>query len=94
MSYRIEYDGRTDRYEVAREGRSRLPFLVTATFCLFVLLTLAFWKEGTEQIKSLLIPGDDALTVQAFQNMANDLRSGAEIADAVYAFCRCVIRIE
>lgn len=91
MSYRIEYDGRIDKYEVVRNTKSRFPGLVTAAFGLFLLLTLCLWQEGAEQFKSILIPGEDAVTVQAFYNMTNDLRSGAGIRDAVYIFCQSVI---
>lgn len=44
-----------------------------------------------QKFRSFLIPGEDAVTVQAFQNMTDDLRSGATLGDAVEAFCRFVI---
>lgn len=91
MSYRIEYDGRIDKYEVVPEYRSRLPYFLAAFFCLFLLLTVVFWQEGWEQLKSILIPGEDEITVQAFLNMTDDLRSGAGMRDSIYTFCRSVI---
>lgn len=91
MSYRIEYDGRIDKYELVRNTTSRFPWLLAAAFGLFLLLTLCFWQEGTDQLKSILIPGDDTVTVQAFCNMTNDLRSGAGIRDAMYTFCQSVV---
>lgn len=91
MSYRIVYDGRIDKYEAVRNETSLFPVLLAAAFGLFLLLTLCLWQEGAEQLKSILIPGEDVVTLQAFRNMANDLRSGAGLEDAVYTFCRCVI---
>lgn len=91
MSYRIEYDGRIDKYEVVQDTTSRFPVLLTAAFGLFLLLTLCFWQEGAEQLISFLIPGEDAVTVQAFYNMTNDLRSGAGVREAANTFCQSVI---
>lgn len=91
MSYRIEYDERIDKYELVRNETSLFPKMLTASFGLFLLLTFCLWQEGAELLKSILIPGDDVVTVQAFRNMTNDLRSGAGLEDAVYTFCRCVI---
>lgn len=91
MGYRIEYDGRIDKYEVTKEYPWRFPILVFGIFLLFTLLTYKFWPEGSEQLRKMLIPGDDSVTVQAFHNMTDDLRSGASVSEAVYAFCRYVI---
>lgn len=91
MGYRIEYDGRINQYEIVEHRKSRLPFLLSASFMLFILVTLVFWQDGAEYLKFVLIPGENAVTVQAFRNMTNDLRSGAGLRDAVFTFCESVI---
>ena len=88
MGYRIEYDGRAGKYEVKPEGKG-LPKVLLCGVILIAALML--WPQGTKMLRSFLIPGEDAVTVQAFQNMTNDLRSGATVGEAVEAFCRYVI---
>lgn len=90
MGYRIEYDRGNGKYEVKKE-RPHHFVLLLGGFCLFFLLALNFWPEGAAALRSALIPGEDAVTVQAFQIMTDDLRSGASVYDAVEAFCRFVI---
>lgn len=91
MGYRIEYDGRIGKYEVQKEHPWSFPTLIMAALGVFAVLTYLFWPEGQSEIQSVLIPGEDTVTVQAFQNMTADLRSGASVSEAVYAFCRYVI---
>lgn len=89
MSYRIEYDHRAGKYEI-REERKVFPGILTA-FAMFLALTFAFWPEGAAALRDMLIPGNDAVTVQAFQTLAENLNSGISIPDAVEAFCHFVI---
>lgn len=91
MGYRIEYDRGNRTYEVRREHSLALPLFLATCFCFFLLAAGSIWPEGAGMIRSMLIPGDDAVTVQAFQIMTDDLRSGATVSDAVEAFCRYVI---
>lgn len=90
MSYRIEYDNRIGKYEV-RKGQpkkmsSLLIIAVVGVICGTMLL-----PEGVAELRSWFIPGDDTVTVQAFRNMTDDMRSGASLEDAVFAFCHYVI---
>ncbi len=89
MSYRIEYDNGAGKYEIRREQRV-LPMILWVSMAGF-LLTMCFWPEAAAQVRSFLIPGEDAVTIQAFSAMTDDLRSGAELRDAVEGFCRLVI---
>lgn len=91
MGYRIEYDGRIDRYEVIKDGPNRFLKLVLGAFCLFLVGTFCFWTRGEEALRDFLIPGEDAVTVAAFRLMGHDLRSGADLRDAVYTFCRTIL---
>ena len=77
MSYRIEYDFGAGKYEVTRE-RSLIPgFFICFSFFLF--FTFLCWPAGWDVLLDMLIPGEDSVTIRAFQNMAGDLRSGADM---------------
>lgn len=89
--YRIEYDGRAGKYEVRRYSPYRLPALLFTAACLFLLLTFAFWDAGADYIKEALIPGENAVTIAAFENLADRLRQGERLTEAVAAFCSDVI---
>lgn len=92
MGYRIVYDGQAKKYEVHSE---RNVFSVFVFIGAALLATaLFFWPQGLEMLRSGLIPGEDAVTVQAFHNMTDDLRSGATVGEAVEVFCRFVIHGE
>ena len=92
MGYRIDYDRDTGHYEVLREYKWRLPILTFLCFGLFLFLISWFWPEGMAVLRDLAIPGDNAVTVQALQNMVERLRQGSTIHQAVEAFCEEVIR--
>lgn len=89
MSYRIEYDTGAGKYEIRRE-QSIFPMMLPL-FTAAVFLTLCFWPEAAAHLRSYLIPGEDAATIQAFSAMTDDLRSGAGLWEAAEAFCRMVI---
>ncbi len=88
MSYRIEYDSKVNKYEVKPEKNYLMPIMV---FSAMILVLFFFQSDRADAVCSFLIPGEDAVTVQAFSAMTNDLRSGAELWDAVEVFCRAVI---
>ena len=88
MSYRIVYDGREGKYEVCKQ--KRISGMIVVVFaCVLLFLCLSPW--AAEQVRSILIPGDDSVTVAAFSSMTDDLRSGAGFLEAVEVFCRQVI---
>lgn len=91
MGYRIEYDGRIDKYEVVKKGSHGLFMLSIGAVGLFLIGTLCFWPQGAAVIRDFLIPGENAVTAAAFTAMRNDLRCGANLRDAVYTFCHAVI---
>lgn len=90
MGYRIEYDRGNGKYEVREEHPYRFVLLL-GVLVFSALLASCFLPNWTAAVRSVLIPGDDAVTVQAFECMTDDLRSGAKVFDAVKTFCRFVI---
>lgn len=91
LGYRIEYDGREGKYEIRRYYPYRLPALFLAAASLFLVLTFAFWEAGADYIREALIPGENAVTVAAFENLTKRLRQGENLGDAVTEFCMDVI---
>ncbi len=91
MGYRIDYDRGNGKFEISEVHPWRFLLMLAGTLSLFFFLAVHFWPDGAEVIRSFLIPGEDAVTVQAFQTMTDDLRSGASVSDAVEGFCRFVI---
>lgn len=84
MPYRIDY-GPTKKVRGAEKRRS--PRAALGALCILILLALALWPKGAQVLRSLLIPGDPAVTVAALEGLAGDLRSGADLQDALAAFC-------
>ena len=91
MGYRIVYDDLGGKYEISSASRGKNPMLLWAFLGLLLLGSAVFWPEGSAKLRSWFIPGEDAVTVQAFQIMRDDLLRGASLGDAVEAFCRYVI---
>ena len=91
MGYRIDYDNGTKHFEVVQDKPWRPWFLTAACFGLFLLLCEWFWPEGRQFVRDLLIPGDDAVTVQAFSNLTEEFRNGGEIKGIIIDFCREVL---
>lgn len=91
MSYRIEYDTAVGKYEVQKISPRRFSSFLLVSVLVFLLGMAAFKPAALDKLCSVLIPGEDTVTVAAFQTMTNDLRSGAGIRDAFYDFCRMVM---
>ncbi len=85
MGYQIRYDDRTNKYEVKTQNGTGMLM-----FCLFVVMFSSALCVSPG-VRAWVIPGEDAVTVQAFSAMTDDLRSGADILDAFETFCRMVV---
>ena len=55
------------------------------------LVAGAYWPQGSELLRSVLLPGDPSAAETAFSRMVEDLRMGESLTDAVTAFCRTVV---
>lgn len=91
MGYRIEYDRGNGKYEITPTHPWRASLIFLGALGVFLVYASVLRPETVQFLRSVLIPGEDAVTVQAFQNMTDDLRCGASVSDAVEAFCRYVI---
>lgn len=91
MSYRIEYG--EDPFAAGKTGLRMGSVVLYTMVCLILFygLTSAFWPEGRASLQEFLLPGDNAVTAQALENMVEHLRAGEAIGDAVVVFCREII---
>ena len=91
MGYRVDY-GPVGIGDKQGEKKRNVRFgLGLVFFGMFLFLTIQLWPEGREMLKQLLIPGDPAVTVTALENLAQELRCGAEISFALEGFCREIV---
>lgn len=93
MPYRIEYQA-TKKVRGAEKRREPLSALTALCFLLLLLLAGALWPEGAAALRSLVIPGEAAVTVGALEDLAGDLRSGTGIQEALDGFCRQVSELD
>lgn len=91
MAYRIVYGPMPKMVHPKREGYVRLQLLTAVFLLLFVLLVRQAWPEGTDMLRSILLPGEPGITEQSVQLMLEDIREGEPLGDAVAAFCRQII---
>lgn len=91
MGYRILYGPEISRYCNNRRDKKRLWGMTLGCLLLFLALTMQLWPEGRAVLENMLLPGDPAVTKQAFSVMTEQLQSGEAIADAAAAFCQEVL---
>lgn len=91
MAYRIEYDTLNKKYEIVTPRSLPFPWMVAMAFVLFLFLTAAFWPEGWEVLRDVVIPGEDAVTLRALSGMSGNLRAGMDLGEAVRTFCEEVL---
>jgi hypothetical protein len=91
MSYRIEYgSGGELRKPCKKKG---LWARVAVVICVLSLVAgaMTIKNTGLSWVKTVLLPGDPAVTAAALENMAESIREGESLVDAVTAFCREII---
>ena len=91
MSYQIAYPG-TNHMEQNYTQRTKKNkiFPVVVILCVTILAVLVY-TLGLDAVSSFLIPGNDAVTVAAFEQMQADLKGGMPVKDAVTVFCKEII---
>lgn len=87
--YRIEYDRKNEDRQPGRGYRRFL--LAVCCFLLFLWLVFAFYPQGREVLRILLIPGDPDVTLHAAEVFAQELGNGFSVADAAKNFCSTVL---
>ena len=89
MAYQISYGGTAVKKNF--EERSVISkylgrMILTACICLSAVIAL-----NSESVQKFLIPGEDAVTKEAFHVFVEELRNGEDFRNAATAFCREII---
>ena len=90
MSYQIIYDSK-DKHIANKQNRRRHTGLTVCILSILILgiLRISGWGDALWQY---MIPGDLAITTEAFQNLSDSLQNGQSLSDAVFVFCDTVIQ--
>lgn len=89
MSYQIKY---RSFGEEKKGPKKPYPWLATALLVIFLFLGAMTVKyKGLRWVTDYLLPGDPAVTAAALESMAEDLKNGESLPDAVAAFCRQIM---
>ena len=86
MGYRVEY-GPVKKVRDVEKRVSRKAALTALCLLLFFLLVGILWPEGAEALRRLVFPGDPAVTVTALEELAGELRAGADVTESLRSFC-------
>lgn len=91
MAYQISYSGTAVKQSIEeRPVISKFLGRIILTACICLAAVIALSNESVQQI---LIPGEDAVTKEAFHIFVEELRNGEDFRDAATAFCREIIDI-
>lgn len=82
MGYRIAYSTETS-HKFPEQIRKNRPLLWVAAAALAIGLLAGGWK--------LILPGDPEVTGTALAGLAEDIRAGEPLGQAVTAFCREIV---
>lgn len=91
MAYQIHYDETAVRRGINEKPattRSIVRVVLVVAICLAAIFAL-----GNKSVQQFLIPGNDALTIEAMNIFVDELRNGESFRDAATAFCREIIDI-
>lgn len=88
MSYRISYEKNMVKKDLlSDQSATRLNrWIISAVICILLVCALS-----SSTVRSYLLPGDPQITEAALNELADDLREGESVADAVTAFCREIL---
>ena len=90
VGYCIEYEG-AEHYSFSSNRKNGLRRKICLAVVAIALAVSVIFPAAKEKLVSLLIPGNDAVTIQAVEELVTDLQSGDSTKDALTAFCRTVI---
>lgn len=90
MAYRIEYgDTGSVKLPIKLVRRKKTAMVAVAIGVVFLATLLI--PQGRVMIRNAVLPGNEAVTAEALQGLASDLRAGEDLSDAVTTFCRYII---
>lgn len=87
--YCIRYEGTNHSPSHKHTGKTK-RYLLCVLLVSFVLAGTLF-TNLRQQLYSFIIPGNDAVTVQAFDTLVHSLSEGKEPVKALTAFCSDIV---
>lgn len=88
MDYRVQYES-IGAGQPQKPERNRICGVIAVVLvCAAVMGAVIVKTVGLPWVETFLIPADPQVTENAWNALAEDLRSGERITDAVTAFCR------
>lgn len=93
MSYFIAYNQDTGAMEIHRKAKKKRKWVRFLLILVLITAILTFPKTRQTVIR-IMLPGDEAVTAQALQSLAENLYRGCPVSEAVDTFCREIIANE
>lgn len=87
MGYKIAYE-KGGKVKFYTENNRKLQKKAATFSCLLILVAVLIYAGAGKYLRSFFMPG---VTDAAFTALADDIRSGEGISDAVTAFCMDII---
>jgi len=91
MGYRIVYGPDMERAETKGKQNLRIRLMTAGFLLLGCILARLLWPEGAQALREVLLPGPAPIAEQAFAILADRIRGGEPVGEAVESFCRYVI---
>ena len=91
VKYRIEYEGYSlypKKNTLARILLHLLPWLACAS-----IIALLFYLPEEAKLRDLLLPGDPAVTTDAFVQLSESLDQGESLSAALDVFCHAILDV-
>jgi len=92
MAYRIQYGQTLEKTTITERVKSgNTKSLYRIIIALAIILALTLLSRGG--YLDFLIPGDKALTKEAFATMVEDVGAGTGVEDALVSFCKEILSV-
>ena len=91
LKYRIVYDT-SPRYKNRTILQRCTPYLLPLLLCAVFIYCLLTSSDPTK-FHNLLLPGDPAVTIHAFQQLSEEISNGETVSNALGVFCETVLEV-
>lgn len=90
MGYQISYDSgiicKKTIYPRRFKGKR---WIISALLVIFTLILL--FPTGRIWVRDLILPGNEAVTASALEELVQDIRQGTPFSEAITCFCQQII---
>ena len=93
LSYQVTYVSTETDFGHKQGAGIRLVMLSVSFLLIFGLLTVKWWPEGREVLENLANSNPWALYRGSLDCLANQIRQGMPVGEAVTAFCRDLVAL-